>query len=122
MKSAIDRLREKADDALAQAEADASEYIAAIVNGTSADAARPWTEATVRDKMCLALSNYNAARGRARINANAGPKTLGVIVVPAQMTSAADWEAKGRELAAKGRKVIDTTAGPAELPAVEEKK
>jgi len=122
MKNALDRLREKADDALARAEDAASAYIEEIVTGRSERADLPWTDhASIRDKMALALAGYNAARGRARINANAGPKTLGVIVVPAQMSNAAEWEAKGRELAAAGRKVIDTTAGPVEALPPKEK-
>lgn len=119
MKSAIEKIQEMAAAPMARNELLAAERIEGMLSGKDKDGKlipdRPWSEVTVADKMALAFAGFSASRVRAKINAHAAPKTLGVIVVPSQITSAADWEARGRALAAQGRKVIDTTAGPAEI-------
>lgn len=75
------------------------------------DADKTWKEATVRTRAALILTQGSMAAERAKTQAQAGPRTLGVVVVAPRVESAAKWE----ELAAAvdaGRPILDVEAVP----------
>lgn len=115
MKSAVEKLRESADEIMARVEEKASQHLEKLME----EPPRGWDQVTVQDKVALAFAGYNSSRSRAKINANAAPKVLAVVAMPAPIASREEWERKAKAIDAK---VTDTTLGPALIEAVEEKK
>ncbi len=76
---------------------------------------RRWDERTVADVMCSAVMTMHEAGERANKMANRPQSQLAVVVVPARIEDPREWEARAKALEAQGRKIIDTTAGPALL-------
>jgi hypothetical protein len=90
--------------------------------GYNVDAEKSWRELRGVTRAALELTKGAMAQERARTNAAAGPKQLGVVVVAPRIESAKQWE----ELAAQvdaGKPVLDVEAVPvAELTAAESEK
>lgn len=113
MKTAVEKLRERAEECLARAEDQAAAHLENIINGSDPEAMAAAKDMSVRTKASIALAGWHHARARTNIAAKSGPKLLGLIVMPGQIQDRKEWEQKARETDAK---IIDTTAGPALLP------
>lgn len=78
-------------------------------------ASTQWRERTIADVAALKLVELQAANERANKLSQRAPIQLGVVVMPQRAASIEEWEAEGKALESQGRKVIDTTVGPAAL-------
>lgn len=87
----------------------------AMVEGEGKWGTRRAADMTVQDKAILTTVSHMAAETRAKVNANAQPKMLGVVVLPAQR-DAQSWE----RMAASDPKVIEAEFEQQALPAKEE--
>ena len=83
------------------------------VVGPSPWEAAKWTERSIADVAALDAIRIHAAGERANKMASRPAGQLSVVVIPQRIESPEAWEAKAKQLEAAGRKVIDTTAGPA---------
>lgn len=72
---------------------------------------RPWNERTTRDVYNLKVFEIYGAERRANKMADAGAKTLNVVVVQPRVENAADWE---RMAARADGKVVDVDEVPTE--------
>lgn len=111
VKSPVEKMRARADAKFAFVEELASEHLMKLAKD-GPDGDKGWDEVTVRDKLAFTFGQFHASRSRAHINADAGPKVLGVVMIPQRISDKAAWEARAREIETQGRKIIDTTAGP----------
>jgi len=79
--------------------------------GPSRWALTPWKERAIADVAALKLTEMRAAEKRAS-KLSERPTALAVVVLPARIEDPREWEARARELEAKSRSAIDTTAVP----------
>lgn len=82
-----------------------AKHIAAVARGEHVDSSLPWKEASTQTRVALALTQGTMAAQRAETMAEA-PRAFGVVVLPARIESAQDWEA------ARPRQAIEAVTVP----------